>query len=250
MFVDAGELNRRIQVFDVSFEKDPIGYAVYRETAIHSCWAKPSKNSGTALVRLNAGFGKDTIRFLIRYTRKDLRRNLFVRFDGDVYVIQYINNYNGREYMELWCERIVMDAAQTVTLYNLSEDAASCNLTVLRNVFVDRSCGVDVSMTGVDNGDTVKLYIPMTAAAENPLTGEEQHYLSPKLYRSQSDRAQFWTIDPKAGAVICFFAVGALSEAGKYQDINAKYDDVFRISTVAIRNFGSPMALYLEVTGR
>lgn len=250
MLVNAGELNKRIQIFDVSFSTHSEGYREYQEAPVYSCWAKPSRNSGTTLVKANAGFDQETIRFLIRYTRKEIKRNLFVRFGGNIYAIQYVNDYNGREYMELWCKRIMMDSPQIVTLYNLRNDADAPNLTVLRNVFVDRSRGAGLSMTGMTNEDTVKLYIPAIAMAENPITGDTQHYISPKLYLEKTDKSRFWTIDPKAGNGSCFFAMGHLSEVGKYQDINAKHDDVFRIGTATLRNFGSPMALYLEVDGR
>ena len=101
--VQAGELNRRIQIISVTAEQGEDGfYSDVRERLIHGCWAKVSFTSGTELVKANADFGEVKARFLIRYTTKPLDRSMFVRFEGREYDITYINDYAGRKYREIW----------------------------------------------------------------------------------------------------------------------------------------------------
>ena len=103
MRVNAGELNRRIQIIEVTAEQDADGYyGNKREELVLGCWAKVTFTSGTELVKANADFGEVKARFLIRYTRKPLSRKMFVRHEGREYEITYINDYGGRKYMEIW----------------------------------------------------------------------------------------------------------------------------------------------------
>ena len=101
--VQAGELNRRIQIISVTAEKGEDGfYSQVQEKLIHGCWAKVSFTSGTELVKANADFGEVKARFLIRHTEKPIDRSMFVRFEGREYDITYINDYAGHKYMEIW----------------------------------------------------------------------------------------------------------------------------------------------------
>lgn len=105
MYVQAGELNKRIEILRRTEKTDQEGYLPEAPLElVHSCWAKFSQTSGTELVRANADFGEEKVRFLIRYTRKPIDRKMVVRYRGSIYEIQYINDYgDGHQYMELWC---------------------------------------------------------------------------------------------------------------------------------------------------
>lgn len=248
--INPGELNRRIQICRLYRKQTAEGYEVTQEELILGCWAKVTRNSGTELVKANGDFEKETVRFLIRRPVKVIDRTMIVRFEGKDYEIEYVNPYNGRQYVEIWAKRLRMDMAQTVTLYIPGEDAASPAMTVLRGVFVDRTRASGVNTNGLVNQDSVTLYIPLDVEAENAETGDPQHYLKPKAYSAKEDKAPYWTIDPGAGQIGCFFALGELSECAKYQTINQKYDDVYRVQSAALRNFGTSAATYLEVGGR
>ena len=101
--VNAGELNRRIQIIQVSQVKDSDGYSVPKEELVHACWCRVTRTSGTELVKANSDFGEEKVRFLIRWTSKPIDRKQLVRFEGKDYQIEYINDY-GRPgyYMEIW----------------------------------------------------------------------------------------------------------------------------------------------------
>jgi SPP1 family predicted phage head-tail adaptor len=248
--INAGELNQRIQLVRIVPERHVEGYYVANETVVHECWAKVSRVSGSELVKANAGFGQEKIRALIRYTAKDLGRGLVLRHRGRDYDLSYINPYPGSQYVELWGERLEMDTPHTVTLFNAAQDADAPNMTLLRGVYVDRKIGADVASTGLTNADSVQLYIPVLIRAYNVLTGAEQHYMKPKAYQSKADKSKYWTVDTGAGVNSCFFALGEITEQARYQTINQKYDDVFRVSGAILRTFGNAEAQYLEVTGR
>lgn len=95
MFVNAGELNKRIQIYRKNGE--PL--------LVHTCWAKFSQTSGTTVQKAGADWGEVKVRFLIRHTKKELDRKMFVRYADADYEIEYINTYgDSRQYIEIWCK--------------------------------------------------------------------------------------------------------------------------------------------------
>ncbi len=105
MEVNAGKLNKRIQIIQRTGIPKPNGYEISQEVVVHSCWAQFTQISGKESFRANADFGEEKVRFLIRYTRKPIDRKMFVRYRGGDYEIQYVNDYgNSHEYIELWCQ--------------------------------------------------------------------------------------------------------------------------------------------------
>ena len=60
--------------------------------------------SGTTLVKAGADFAEERVRFLIRYTAREITTKMYVRYRGSRYDIEYVNDYgDGHEFMELWC---------------------------------------------------------------------------------------------------------------------------------------------------
>lgn len=100
--IQAGELNHRIQIIREDQTKDADGYSTSKETTVLTCWAKVTRTSGTEMAKNNADFGQEKVRFLIRWTAKTIDRKMFVRFAGRDYEIEYINDYAGRQYIEIW----------------------------------------------------------------------------------------------------------------------------------------------------
>lgn len=108
MYVNAGELNKRISIFrKPELENDGYLPDDPQPSLVHACWAKFSQTSGRELVKNNADMGEVKVRFLIRYTRKEIDRKMIVRYKGRDYEIIYVNTYgDSGEYMELWCQQI------------------------------------------------------------------------------------------------------------------------------------------------
>ena len=150
-----------------------------------------------------------------------------------------------------------MYTPHTVTLYNGIRSASSLsteyNVTILRNVFLDISKGANVIKSGLESADAATLFIPFAVEAVNAATGEAQQYVLPKEYAQAADRSGLWTIQPggAAGSSMCFFAKGEVVELNAdFQTVNGNHDDVFRVSSVDVRDFGSSAMQHWEVGGR
>lgn len=104
--INAGELNQPIRILRRVATQDAAGYETdAREELVLNCKAKVNRTSGTEMVRANADFGEEKVRFLIRYPRTEIDRKMFVRWQGREYPIEYINDYAGRKYLEIWTVR-------------------------------------------------------------------------------------------------------------------------------------------------
>lgn len=104
MYVNAGELNKRIQIFRREPNRGPNGYGPDNEIPVLSCYAKYTQTSGRELVQANSDFGEVHVRFLIRWPRVEVNRKMFVRYRNHDYDIVYTNGYgDSREYLEIWC---------------------------------------------------------------------------------------------------------------------------------------------------
>ena len=150
-----------------------------------------------------------------------------------------------------------MYAPHTVTVYNGHENVDTLkneyNITVLRGVLLDISKGANVIKSGLENADAARLFIPFSIKAVSGITGEEQIYAEPRDYERLEDKSGHWTIRTggQSSNKDCFFVKGEVVERDKdYQDINAYYDNVFRVSSVDPRDFGSEDMQHWEVSGR
>ena len=110
MQINPGELNKKISIYSKSATTDADGYPIDTPVLVHSCWAKFSRTSGTEMTKANADFSDVKARFLIRYTKKTISRKMIVKYGGDDYEIEYLNDYeDSHEYVEIWCSRVTND---------------------------------------------------------------------------------------------------------------------------------------------
>lgn len=112
MYVDPGELNKRIAIVRETQELDSGGSLIgIKDITVLECWAKFSRLSGTEIISGNADFSRQSVRFLIRATHVTLDRKMIVLYGGERYQIVYLNNYSddGR-YIELLCEKTENDS--------------------------------------------------------------------------------------------------------------------------------------------
>lgn len=109
MDIDAGKLNKQIQIIRETFVENENGYRTATRTVIRSPWAQFSQPSGTEVVKAGAEFGEVNARFLIRWSKTQISRKDLVRYAGNDYSIEYINPYgDSREYLELWCKLVTL----------------------------------------------------------------------------------------------------------------------------------------------
>lgn len=100
--IQAGELRHRIRILRRTETTDGEGFPVGESQEVYRCWAKVSITSGTELVRANADFGQVKARFLIRWTSIPIDRKMYVEYSGKEWQIEYVNDYAGSQYLELW----------------------------------------------------------------------------------------------------------------------------------------------------
>lgn len=150
-----------------------------------------------------------------------------------------------------------MYTPHTVTVYNAHEDIDTLkneyNITVLKGVLLDISKAANVIKSGLENADAATLFIPFAVNAVNGVTGDPQTYIEPKEYERLESKAGYWTIRPGGtnSNKDCFFVKGEVVEVGKdFQEINYFHDNVFRVSSVDPRDFGSSDMQHWEVSGR
>lgn len=102
MNVNAGALNKRIQILRVQTVKDADGYERRTETVVRSPWAQFSRTSGTEALRSGADMGETRARFVIRAGGAAISRKDRVRYHGADYEVEYVNEYgDSGEYVEL-----------------------------------------------------------------------------------------------------------------------------------------------------
>lgn len=133
-----------------------------------------------------------------------------------------------------------MFAPHTVTVFNGDVP------TILRGVFLDTSRASKAQTAGQDSEDTATLYIPFDVQAVDALTGAARSYAKPKQYRAAENKTGMWTLDD-AGT---FFVKGEVRKTGKYQAINAAYDDVYRITSVRTLDFGRRSMQHWQCGGK
>lgn len=146
-----------------------------------------------------------------------------------------------------------MYTPHTVSLYNTTitetadyEETTTQHITVLRGVFLDHVQGVNLQTSGLVNADRAVLHIPLSIVARNAVTGQIQHYVSPAAYAAAADKSCIWTLSD-AGS---FFVKGEVAEADKsFEYINSHYDNVYRISRVDLKDFGTYDMQHYEVGG-
>lgn len=105
MQVDAGELNRRIEIFRKEAKEDADGYAAESLELVRACYAKFTRKSGSEMQRSDSDMTNIQVRFLVRWSSIPIDRKMIVRYAGTDYEIEFINDYNdAHEYQEIWCK--------------------------------------------------------------------------------------------------------------------------------------------------
>ena len=149
-----------------------------------------------------------------------------------------------------------MYTPHVVTLYNVTEDPdtleISYNITVLDGVFLDRSEAKNIEKSGLKDADSATLFIPFSVTATDGTTGAAKTYIGPKAYRALTDPSGYWTLEDggvNSGAD-CFFIKGEVVSTAGYRQIRETYDDVYNVTTVDTRDFGSEDMQHWQVGAR
>ena len=107
---------------------------------------------------------------------------------------------------------------------------------LIKNVFWDDSKGVNLNK-GYENADDVNVFIPKS---QNDMSG----YVEPKKYKGLSNT---WTLENGD-----FIVKGNTEESSvtSIKELAKKYDNVFTISLVDDKDFGSTNMQHFEIRGK
>lgn len=104
MYVNPGELNKKIRIMETSSQKNENGFPI-GEKQVHKCYAKYTRKTGTQKNEADAEINEASVRFLIRYTKKKLHKNMWVVYADKRYDIQDVNDIGDEHrYIELFCK--------------------------------------------------------------------------------------------------------------------------------------------------
>ncbi len=105
--INAGKYNRRITIFYVEMVADEQGFQKPVEQAVLKPWAAVKTTKGMTLIINNSDFEKAYTNFTIRWPKIPINREMFVRFGGKIYTIEYLNNVDeaGIE-LEMQCKEV------------------------------------------------------------------------------------------------------------------------------------------------
>lgn len=92
MAKNAGEYNRKIQIYQVIKTTDDDGFPVETETVILEPYAKVKTTKGFTLIANNSDFEKAYTNFTIRYPVTEINRDMLIKFRNKTYTIEYLNN--------------------------------------------------------------------------------------------------------------------------------------------------------------
>lgn len=103
MHVNPGELNKKIRIIKKEEMQNENGFPVAADHIVRTCWAKYSNTSGTEILKAGTEFSSAKARFLVRYNPIEIDTDMFVRYAGKDYNIEYVNPYgDSKEYIEIW----------------------------------------------------------------------------------------------------------------------------------------------------
>ena len=149
-----------------------------------------------------------------------------------------------------------MYTPHTVTIYNVGEDPDTLqqeyNITFLRGVFLDRREASNIEKSGLRDADVASLFIPFSVKAVDAVTGAPKQYIGPKAYRQLADVSGYWTLESGglASGADSFFIKGEVVNYNGYARMRELYDDVYDITTIDTRDFGSPDMQHWQVGAR
>lgn len=150
-----------------------------------------------------------------------------------------------------------MYAPHTVTIYNIVsetdpatfEDVTKNYITVIRGVMLQASKGANVRQSGLESADAVNLYIPFSAPAKG-VDGAVKRYVGPQEFWAAIDKSGLWTLSTDGNGGSTIFIKGEVVEPDKtVQQLEMLYDDVYNVTKVDEKDFGSEEMRHWEIGG-
>lgn len=138
-----------------------------------------------------------------------------------------------------------------VTLYNVWEDNEGYlqyGITILKNVMLQNAKADNVNKSGLVNADSATLFIPFNVTAVDA-DGVPKTFLKPKEFMRSADKTSHWTLISQGmeSDHDCYFVKGEVVDELSYSYMRENYDDVYKVTSVDFRDFGSPNMRHWQV---
>ena len=91
--INAGKYNKKIKIISVADGVDSAGFKTPpAESIILNAWASVKTTKGFTLIKNDSDFEKAYTNFTIRFPNVEITREMFVKYAGKTYSIEYLNN--------------------------------------------------------------------------------------------------------------------------------------------------------------
>lgn len=90
--INAGDYNKKISIFKEESKEDSEGFATKVKSVVLNAWAKVKTTKGFTLIANNSDFEKAYTNFTIRFPKKEITRDMFIKYNSKIYSIEYLNN--------------------------------------------------------------------------------------------------------------------------------------------------------------
>ena len=177
-----------------------------------------------------------------------------------------------------------MYTPHTITLILAEEQndgTMAYNPVILSGVFLDLNKRSNVNRSGLADADSATLFIPFSTVGKS-FTGQEKQYIAPKAYEALTDKSGYWTLKDggDSSAVECYFIksadgnfdlyYGSLADVALadvdvvdddttihsnvefegYREMQRRYDYVYAVTSVDLRDFGRSSMQHFQVGGK
>lgn len=104
---NSGRYNKKITIVKDTVTKDIFGFPLITESIVLQPYADVKTTRGYTLIASGSDFEKAYTNFTIRYPITVITRDMFVKFNGKKYSIEYLNNVNESNVeLELQCKEV------------------------------------------------------------------------------------------------------------------------------------------------
>ena len=90
--MNAGKYNKRITIYSENIGEDSAGFKESSENLVLETYAQVKTTKGYTLITSDTDFEKAYTRFVIRYPKTKIKRDMIVKYNGKTYTIEYLNN--------------------------------------------------------------------------------------------------------------------------------------------------------------
>ena len=108
MQINPGNFNKKIEIMRYEIQKDLDGFENKEEITVLNTWAQVTNTSETEILRSNSDFSEVKTRFLMRTSKTEINKDIYIKFRGNIYNIVYINDYSyDKKYTEIIAELVI-----------------------------------------------------------------------------------------------------------------------------------------------